>query len=117
MKKILTIVAIVILIINSISGLVLSSYSLFNWLCADVAIILGLVFHLVLNKSSASDGMKISFNLIISFFTIISFLLAVVMPSNIKNNLIFIFLIISISIQILIGIIPKYFTALSNSNK
>jgi hypothetical protein len=45
-----------------------------------------------------------------------SFILAIIMPSNLKDNLVFIFLILSISMQILIALIPKYFTAISCSN-
>jgi hypothetical protein len=57
--------------------------------------------------------MKISFSIIMLFFIFISFILAVILPSNLKNNFILISLILSISIQILIAIIPKYFTAIS----
>lgn len=117
MKSILRTISIVFLVINTVAGLVLSSYNAFNWISSDIAILIGLVFRLILNSSNASDGMKISFNFILTFFTITSFLLAVLMPPVIKDNLIFIFLMISISIQILIAIIPKYLTSISNSNQ
>jgi hypothetical protein len=115
MKKIFTLIAIVILLVNTLTGLILTSYSLMNWLMADFAIILGLFCRLILNRSSASDGMKISFNFILSFFTLISFILAVLMPDKLKDNLILIFLIISIAIQGLIGVVPRYFTEMGNS--
>lgn len=117
MKNIFTIISIVLFAINSIAGLVLSSYSSFNWISADIAITLSMILRQILNSSSASHGMKIGSNFILTFFALTSFVLAVVMPAYIQDNFIFILCLVSVSIQLLIAIVPKYFTSISNTNK
>jgi hypothetical protein len=117
MKRILNIITILILGVNSISGLILTSYGTFNWICADVTIIIGYFSHYRLNSSKASDGMKISLNFILALFSISSFCLAVAMPPFIKDNLVFVFLVLSISVQLTIAILPSYLISISKPIK
>jgi hypothetical protein len=114
MKNIFAVISIIFILINSLVGLLFSSYDEFNWIFADLCIIISLVFRWILNQSDASDGMKISFNFILSFFSLLSLVLAIVMPAHAKDNLILVLLIISMSFQFLIAIIPKYFSLLNN---
>jgi hypothetical protein len=60
--------------------------------------------------------MKISAIFIFSFFSLTSFILAIVSAPKIKDNLILILLFISVTIQISIAVIPKYFILTSQSS-
>ncbi len=113
MRKIFIYIAIVFLIINTAAGILLNSYDSFNWILADIIIVFSVLLRIVFNKSSASDGMKVSINFVFVFFELISFILAVFMPPYFMDNLFFICFIISFSIQAFILIIPKYFTSIS----
>lgn len=110
MKKILITIFIALLVLNTLTGLVISYYKPFNWMISNFIIMLSVSFVYLLNKSSTSDGMKIGFISILSFFSVTSFLLAVILPPYIEDNLILICLLLSVSIQLLTLIIPKYLT-------
>ena len=113
MRRIFIYTAIVFLLINTAAGILLSSYDSFNWVLADITIVFSVLLRMVFNKSSASDGMKISFNFILSFFEFCSFILAVIMNPYFIDNLLFICFLVVISIQLLIVILPKNFTKIS----
>ena len=58
-------------------------------------------------KSNASDGFKVALTFIVPIFSLISFILAVLLPNKLENNIFLIILIISVSIQILLTTIPQ----------
>jgi hypothetical protein len=58
-------------------------------------------------KSNASDGFKVALTFIAPIFSLMSFILAVLLPNKLENNIFLIILIISVSIQILLTTIPQ----------
>ena len=86
MKTIIIILYSIAILINSISGLILTGYNLINWLTVDLVLILNYIFSIIIIKSKASDGMKIGINFINTFILILLFFLIVRMPHNISDN-------------------------------
>jgi hypothetical protein len=100
MKNSILIVGISLLVLNTVIGLVLSGYSNFNFLFADLSILLTTGFMYYLLNSSIADGFKIG----LGFFTVLlglgKFSCAVFSPERIENNIAFIIFVCLIFLEL-----------------
>lgn len=107
MYKIFFIVAI---LINTSACFILKDYKLNNLILSNAVLVLSFFLQIKLLNSKASDGFKVAITVLSPFFSLISFVIAVILPNKIESNFLLILLLITISIQIMLSIIPEYFT-------
>jgi len=103
----MSIIFLLAIIINTSAGIILKDFRFTNLLISDAVIVLSFILQTKLIQSKASDGFKIALTFIAPIFSLTSFILAVLLPNKIENNFLLILLLISVSIQIAISIIPK----------
>ena len=100
MKKIFLYTGALLLILNSLLGLILSAYDTFNWVLNDGVILVNLALFNYLAVSRVKDGFKFSMTLffLVSGFT--EFLLGLFMKSYFTDNLLLILLCLILIIQV-----------------
>ena len=100
MKKLFLYTGALLLILNSLFGLILSAYEPFNWVLNDGVILVNLALFNYLAVSRVKDGFKFSMTLffLVSGFT--EFLLGLFMKSYFIDNLILILLCLILIIQV-----------------
>ena len=111
MKNNILLTGVVMTILNTIIGLVLTDYSNFNMVFADVSILTstGMVYYLF--QSSFADGFKIG----LSFFFLLSgvarFLCAVFSSEEMENNIAIIVFMCFIAIESISYFAAKYLSS------
>lgn len=76
-----------LLLLNTLFGLVLSIYSQFNWIAADLVILANTIILYFISCSDIKDGFKISFYFIFPFLAFIQYVMAVNMKNTFENNI------------------------------
>lgn len=87
MKNSILIVGFSLVVLNTVIGLVLSGYSNFNFLFADIGILLSTGFLYYLLNSSIVDGFKIGVGFFIVLLGIARFICSVISPEKIEDNI------------------------------
>ncbi|MDB4606441.1 hypothetical protein OAH04_01465 [Crocinitomicaceae bacterium] len=100
MNKIFSYTGLLILVLNSLIGLMLSGYAPFNWILNDVVIFVNILLFNILAASKVKDGYKIGLTFVFTVFGSIEFLLGVFMNNYFINNLFLILLSIVFMIHI-----------------
>jgi len=107
MHKIILILGVILVILNTLLGLMWDSYSSFNMVMVDFSLILSTLFLSGLYYSSIADGFKIGFTV---WFLITGFLrifCAIIMANNLSENIsLFIFLTF-LGVEVLCIIVGK----------
>jgi hypothetical protein len=109
MKTIILILYSIAILINSISGFILTSYNLINWVTVDLVLIFNCIFSIISIKLEASDGMKIGINFINTFILILLFFLIAIMPHKISDNFNLILIILLLFTQLFLVLSPSIF--------
>lgn len=86
MKSISLIVGGILVAVNLLFGLLLSSYSLFNMWFTTVVLILTTIFVYVVNATRISDAAKVSFSILLPLAGIIKLVMAIASPERIEDN-------------------------------
>ena len=107
MKNIINFIFLLALIINTCACIILKDYKFINLVISNSVIVLSFLIQIKLYKSNASNGFKVALTFIAPIFLFTSFILAVLLPNKLENNIFLILLIISVSIQILLTTIPQ----------
>ena len=88
------------LLLNSIVGLILSSYDIFNWVVNDIVILFNTCFFVYLAVSNIKDGFKFGISFLFVFIAIIQFILGLFMESTSNDNWLLIIMLVTIFIQL-----------------
>lgn len=107
MKNIYIIIGIIIVLINSLFGLIFKNYETFNWLTANAVIILNVLLLQILSHSKISDGFKVALNFIFLVLGFVSFILSIKLEKKLENNILLSSIIIILAIQIILLIITN----------
>lgn len=107
MKNIYIIIGFITVLINSLTGLIFNNYETFNWLTADVVIILNVILLQILYYSKISDGYKIALNFIFPVLGFVSFILSIKLENKLENNILLVSMMILLSIQTILLIITN----------
>ena len=106
MKKIFIACGISLFVINTLIGLIISDYSIFNLLFSDMSILLSTYIYYKTYDSLIDDGFKIGYTLFFVFTGLIRFICSVLSPEKLKDNialLLFLFLLLTEVLLIFIG--------------
>lgn len=107
MKKIIILSCIVLLIANVLSGMVLSSYDLFNILLSSVVILATGILLYLTDTIYLKDGYKVPFMLLFTIAGALEFFLAIIAPSRITDNWWLILVIGLLAIELMLLIITN----------
>lgn len=107
MKNIYIIIGVVVVLINSLIGLIFSSYQTFNWLSSDVIIIINALLLHFLSHLKISDGFKVALTFIFPILGLISFFFSLSLEDKLENNISLVGILILTSIQTIILIIAN----------
>ena len=107
MRKIILIIGGVLLLINSLSGLIISIYPLFNWLLVDVVLLFNTILIYWISNSTIKDGFKISLLYLLPIAGFITLLLALYSPYKFINNYCFLGILIIAGIEAMLVFICK----------
>ena len=107
MKNIYIIIGLVVVFINSIIGMIFTTYETFNWLTADVVIILNIILLQVLYYMNISDGFKIALNFIFIVIGFSSFILSIILDNKIEDNILLSSIIVLFSLQVILLILTN----------
>lgn len=99
MKKAILISTTILLVLNLLFGLILSSYEWFNVAVSSGIIILTGILSLTANRASIKDGFKVSLFLLFSLIGLIQYLCAIFMPSTFTDNWFLIAIIILVGVE------------------
>jgi hypothetical protein len=86
MSKLILIFGSLLLLANTIIGVILSNYLAFNWLSVDIVLLINTVLLYKLVTGNISNGYKISLSFIYPLLCFISVVLAVLSPNKFKDN-------------------------------
>ncbi len=90
MSKLILIIGTLLLLVNTILGLIISSYLPLNWTAVDVVLLINILLLYKISRSQMNIGFKVSLSFIFPFFGIISTILAVLSPQKFKDNYCFV---------------------------
>ena len=105
MKHLNLIIGGIILLLNVLIGLLVSSYSTFNICLTSGIIILSFAFIEILKYSKLRDAFRISLTFVFAFLLIVCMVLGVLSPETFKDNgyIIAIFVILAIEVILLLS--------------
>jgi hypothetical protein len=86
MSKLILIVGSLLLFVNTLFGLIISSYMPLNWVAVDIVFLLNILLLYKISTSQINNGFKVSMSFIFLFLGIISTILAVLSPNKFKDN-------------------------------
>ena len=100
------------LLLNSMVGLILSSYDIFNWVVNDIVIIFNTVLLFYLSISKVKDGFKFGISFLIILFSIAQFVLGLFLDNSLNDNWLLIFTlvisVIDIGLLLIVRSLSKY---------
>ena len=86
MKHLILISGLILILINSMAGIIFQDYETHNLHFSDFSILLSTGIFFLLYKMNTADGFKIGFVLFFGLTGIIRFICAISMNNEIKNN-------------------------------
>ena len=109
MSKIILYLGSLLVVVNTIIGLLISNYLPFNWLSIDAILIINTILLSKLSIDNISNGYKISLSFIYPFLCFVSIVLAFLSPHKFKDNYYVIGFIFIMLIEISLYLIAKNF--------
>lgn len=107
MKKPIIYLTAIILFVNLLMGLLLSSYEVFNICLTSVTILITGILLVILHSINLKDAYAISLSTFFIVIGIIEFILAIISPQHISDNGYVISCIILYVVQVIILLICK----------
>jgi len=92
-KKIVLILGVLFLVLNTLIGLIVSGYKPFNFLMADLSIILTFAIVFWLTISNFSTALKIGLSFLLSITGLIRMICTIAMSSTWENNFLIIIVV------------------------
>lgn len=87
MKKSIILAGVVLVLVNLLMGLIISTYDCFNLAVSTIVILFTVIVHLAINsRLGLKDGYKVSMNIIIPIIGVVQYLIALFMPNHFNDN-------------------------------
>ncbi len=86
MSKLILIFGSLLLLVNTLFGLIISSYLPLNWVAVDVVFLINIMLLYKISTSQMNNGFKVSLSFIFPSLGIISTILAVLSPEKFQDN-------------------------------
>ena len=116
MSKIIIYLGSLLVSVNTIIGLLISNYLIFNWLSIDVILVVNTLLLSKLSSDNISNGYKISLSFVYPFLCLVSIVLAFLSPDKFKDNYYIIGLVFIMLIEISLYLIVKNIKLINKKN-
>ena len=108
MSKIILLLGTLLIIVNTIIGLLLSNYLPFNWISVDIVLLINtILLYQISSNAIISNGYKISLSLIFPLLGLTSIILAILSTEKYKDNYYLIGFISILAIEIILFLLAK----------
>lgn len=115
MKTISIIIGSILLLLNVLLGLMLSSYSTFNCALNSGIIILSVIMLCVVSSLKLSDGFRVSFNCLFPVFTLIELICGFLAAERFNDNYYLIAIILLVLLQVVMLVSAGYLSTNNNN--
>lgn len=86
MKNLLLIAGFILIVLNTLIGLMISKYLPFNYLMVDLSLLLSTVLIYLFSNSNISDGNKIGFTVLFAIIGVVKVFCIIVAPQYFQDN-------------------------------
>lgn len=108
MKNLSIVIGSILLLLNVVFGLMLSSYSTFNWLLNSGIIIVSVVMLYIVSSMELNDGFRVSFNCLFPMFTFIELICGFLAAERFNDNYYLIAIILLVLLQVVMLVSAGY---------
>ena len=115
MKNLSFIIGSILLLLNVLFGMMLSSYSTFNWLLNSGIIITSVVILYMVSSMELNDGFRVSFNCLFPMFTFIELICGFLAPEQFNDNLYLIAIMLLVVLQVVMLVSAGYLSTKNNN--
>ena len=110
MKLIIYATSIILLVINVIACLILSSYGWFNFTITSVCIVVAAFLLILIDTVKLKDAFRFSLSFIVAFLLLITLVLGAICPNQLKDNWYLILIILILGFEIVLTLIAAFVT-------
>lgn len=110
MKLIIYATSIILLVINLIACLILSSYGWFNFTITSVSMVVASVLLLLIDSVKLKDAFRFSLSFIVSVLFLITLVLGIICPGQLKDNWYLILICLILGFEVVLTIIAVFVT-------
>jgi hypothetical protein len=110
MKKIILIIGIVLIILNTLIGFMSSSYNESNIVLVDISLLISIGLIYGLFETKLADGFKIGLTVFFIITGFIRMLVALFSNEDVKDNFSIIILLVILTFEIICFVVSKYLT-------
>jgi FtsH-binding integral membrane protein len=101
MKNLLLIAGFILIVLNTLIGLMISKYSPFNYLMVDLSLLISTVLIYLFSNSNISDGYKIGFTVLFAITGLAKVVCSIVAPQHFQDNFLIVVVLGLISFEAL----------------
>ena len=113
MKQTIIIIGCLLLVLNLLFGLLLSSYQTFNMLVNCGVIVINTLLLLCVGEMNIKDGFKVSYNVLFPMATLLEVFVVSFAPQGWKDNGALLFVVLLLTLQIILLVISNYVSKIS----
>jgi hypothetical protein len=110
------IIGFVFLCLNSVIGVLISNYLSFNWISADLVILLNTLLIFEVSNSNRNDGFKVGLSLIYAFLTFVLIGLSILSPCRFRDNYYLILIVFLVFLEISLWVITRNIKSINSKN-
>lgn len=110
MKLIIYATSIILLVINLIACLILSSYGWFNFTITSVSIVVATFLLILIDSVKLKDAFRFSLSFIVSVLFLITLVLGIICPGQLKDNWYLILICLILGFEAVLTIIAVFVT-------
>ena len=86
MKKLLLIAGFILIVLNTLVGLMITKYSSFNYLMVDLSLLISTALIYLFSNSNISDGYKIGLTVLFSITGLVKVVCSIAAPQHFQDN-------------------------------
>lgn len=101
MKKLFLIVGFILIVLNTLTGLMISIYSTFNYLMVDLSLLFSTVLVYLFSNSTISEGYKIGLTILFAITALVKVVCSIAAPQHFQDNFLIVIVLGIIIFEIL----------------
>jgi hypothetical protein len=101
MKNLLLVAGFILIVLNTLIGLMISKYSPFNYLMVDLSLLISTVLIYLFSNSNISDGYKIGLTVLFAITGLAKVVCSIVAPQYFQDNFLIVVVIGLICFEVL----------------
>ena len=107
MKNLILIIGFGLILLNTLFGLIISFYSVFNWLSVDSVLLINTILLHSIAQSKIKDGFKIGITFLFPLLSLVQIIMGIIMNNSIENNIPLVVILLILFIQFFFFVMAK----------